>query len=68
LKYKEVKKGVHDWYFGDWAGKETKSVILTNGHAVHPWLAKAFDSIYREYKWILGIFIALLLAFLVYSL
>ena len=66
MKLKELKERVRDWYRGKYVGMSDQDGIFISGHTVRPWLARVFDFICREYKWLIGVFIALLMAYLAY--
>ena len=66
LTFKELKRRVHDWYLGEYTARYSIDEIGMPGHVVRPWLAKAFDFIIREYKWVIGVLIALFMAYLAY--
>jgi|GEM_PF-5045051 len=65
-KFKEIKPRVHNWYLGKHVGFSSGNGLITPGHIERPFLAKAFDFVCREYKWIIGVLIALLMAYLAY--
>jgi hypothetical protein len=62
----KLKERIRNWWTGKRIGMSDENGIFISGHIKRPWLARAFDFICREYKWVIGVLIALLMAFLAY--
>ena len=62
----KLKGRIRDWYLGKQVRFTAKDGLVTSGHIDRPWLAIAFDYVCREYKWFIGVLIALFMAFLAY--
>ena len=65
-RIEDIKKRIHNWYLGERVGMSDRNGIFISGHIDRPWLATAFDFVVREYKWVIGVLIALLMAYLAY--
>ena len=63
---KKLKLRIRNWYLGDIVGSIDNGGLFATGHIKRPFIAKAFDFICREYKWFIGLLIALLMAYLAY--
>jgi hypothetical protein len=55
-----------NWYLGERVGMSDQNGICISGHMKRPRLAIAFDFVVREYKWVIGVLIALVMAYLAY--
>jgi hypothetical protein len=65
-KLKSIESRIHNWWLGKWVGLSDKDGIFISGHLERPWLAKAFDYIRREYKWLIGVLLVLLGLYIAY--
>jgi len=66
MQFKQFTKRMRDWYRGKRVGMSDADGVYVSGHIDRPWLAKFVDFICLEYKWITGILIALLMAYLAF--
>ena len=63
---KNIKNRIHKWYLGKHSGFSIDGGLAKPGYIKRPWLAIIFNFVKREYKWVIGVLIALLMAYLVY--
>ena len=61
-----IKQRIRNWYLGEHTGVYVGDGFITTGHHKRPWPAIIFDFVVREYKWVIGVLIALLMAYLAY--
>ena len=66
-KFKDIKSRLHDWYLGKLVGSSNENGLFISGHMERPWLAKAVNFVRREYKWVIGVIIALLGLYVAYT-